>query len=233
MGRLYLFCPRGVRTPYFKVFLNPRYNGTVIDTNKSQNGSGPSRSRICYILPLIAWVLLIPVTRFGYIHNHLVKDVASQLGGQINTDVIILTFIVFCVTAYKRRKIQPDIVWWALDIALGTVILVDSWKFCGLPKPNGNRYGFPSGHTALMFSMSWMMEEMYPALGPIWYVMAVIIAWSRIEVSAHFPYQVLCGAPMGFMVAWAVTTLPEGIFVPRLIHWFKQRRQCSITADGP
>jgi len=76
----------------------------------------------------------------------------------------------------------------------------------------------------MMFSLSWLMEEMYPSLGPLWYVMAVVMGWSRIEVSAHFPYQVLAGAPMGFAVAWAVTTLPEGIFVPRLIDWFQRRR---------
>jgi membrane-associated phospholipid phosphatase len=200
------------------------YNGTVIDAATSQDAPRDRRPAIRFVLPLIAFLALIPATLHGYVHNDLVKDIASQLGGQINTDMIVLTFVVFCVTAYKRRKTTPGIVWWALDIALATVILVDSGKLTGLRRPNGGPHGFPSGHTGLLFSLAWIVEEMYPALGPIWYAFAVIIGWSRIEVSAHFPYQVLCGAPMGFAVAWAVTTLPDGLFVPRIFRWFRRRR---------
>lgn len=196
----------------------------MIEAGKPQNLSHPKRSAIRFILPLVAYLFLIPATLHGYVRNDLAKDIASQFGGQIDTDIIILTFVVLCVTAYQRHKSMPGMVWWALDLALATGILVDSGKLLGLRRPNGGPFGFPSGHTGMMFSLSWLMEEMYPSLGPLWYVMAVVMGWSRIEVSAHFPYQVLAGAPMGFAVAWAVTTLPEGIFVPRLIDWFQRRR---------
>ena len=201
----------------------------MIDVSPSLAPVSAPRRAIQYILPLVAFLVLIPLTLHGYVRNDHVKRLASFLGGQFNTNVIITTLVIWIITVSKRYKKLPRMVWWALDIALGIVILLDSWKYCGLKRPNGGQYGFPSGHTGLMFAMSWMMEEMFPPLGPIWYALAVAIGWARIEVSAHFPYQVLCAAPMGFAIAWAVTTLPEGIFLPRIVH-LVQRRHSRITS---
>jgi membrane-associated phospholipid phosphatase len=204
----------------------------MIEADPSAAPALAPRRAIQYILPIIAYLVLIPATLHGYVRNEQVKHVASILGGQFNTNLIILTFIIWALTVSKRYKKIPRMVWWALDIALGIVILMDSWKYCGLKRPNGSQFGFPSGHTGLMFAMSWMMEEMFPPLGPIWYALAVAIGWSRVEVSAHFPYQVLCAAPMGFAIAWAVTTLPEGIFLPRFIHLFESLR-ARLLANRP
>ncbi|MDR3709594.1 MAG: phosphatase PAP2 family protein [Capsulimonadaceae bacterium] len=195
----------------------------MTDNALSTKSSLLRRIPLRFLLPLVAYAALIPLSLLGYTESEPVHRACSLIGGQINMGMIYLTFALFCWSAYRRRKEFPRIVWWALDIALGTVILVDSWKLFRLPKPNGNPYGFPSGHTGLMFSLSWLMFEMYPALGPLWYVFAVVVAWSRIIVHAHYPYQVIAAAPMGFLVAWAVTDLDQGLFLPRIFTIFRKK----------
>lgn len=195
----------------------------------------PRRVPPRYLYPIIAYAALIPACLVGYVRNGAVRHFAANVGGQINTDVIVVSFALFCFTAYSRRQLDRRMLWWAIDAALGMALLVDSCKLCGLPRPTGRPYGFPSGHTALMYTLAWIIGEMYPPLAPLWYIMADVIGWSRVETSSHFPYQVLAGAPMGFAVGYLVTTLPEGLFLPRFAYLFQRRKSIApleVSSDG-
>lgn len=182
----------------------------------------PRRTPIRYILPIVAYLILIPLCLFGYRSAWIIHHDCSLIGGQINTDAIIVTILVTLWTAYKQRKIHPAMLWWAWDAALGTGILLDSSKLIDIRRPNGGLHGFPSGHTGLMFTLSWLMFEMYPALGIFWYIFAIVVGWSRIIVHAHYPYQVIAAAPIGFLIGWGVTDLKSGIFLPRAIEWYRR-----------
>jgi len=75
----------------------------------------------------------------------------------------------------------------------------------GLPRPDGDPTGFPSGHTTFSFAIAWLLTQTNPKLAPLWYAVAVAIGWSRVEGDAHFPYQVLCGAVLGTLLAWGIS----------------------------
>ncbi len=102
------------------------------------------------------------------------------------------------------------LLWWPPAVALGSGLCVECLKRAThLPRPDGDPTGFPSGHTTFAFALAWLLTQTHPRLAPLWYAVAIAIGWSRVEGDAHFPYQVLCGAGLGTLVAWGISqTLP-------------------------
>ena len=71
---------------------------------------------------------------------------------------------------------------------------------------------FPSGHAAVSFACAgtlatFVSRRMAIAL----YVLAALIAWSRVYVGAHYPLDVLAGALLGIGIARALRLLPAAL----------------------
>ncbi len=99
------------------------------------------------------------------------------------------------------------LLWWPPAVALGSALCVEGLKRATrLPRPDGDPTGFPSGHTTFAYALAWLLTRTHPRLAPLWYGVAVGIGWSRVEGDAHFPYQVLCGAVLGTLVGWGVSS---------------------------
>lgn len=123
--------------------------------------------------------------------------------------------------------------WWALDIALCSLLMPHLLKFVfQLPRPSGSPSGAISGHTAFAFSLAWLVWRTFPRLGPYWFAGAVAVGWSRIETSAHYPYQVPLGAILGLFMALGVTHFADGVLLPRCIQ-FPARRAERLSAQRP
>ena len=66
-------------------------------------------------------------------------------------------------------------------------------------------YSFPSGHTSSPFSIATSLSLNYPK----WYVIAPAYLWagatgySRMYLNVHYPSDVLAGAALGSLTAWA------------------------------
>ena len=61
--------------------------------------------------------------------------------------------------------------------------------------PHG--YSFPSGHTAVSFASAFVLGKCYPKLKVPVYILAGIIAFSRLVLFVHYPTDVLCGMIVG------------------------------------
>lgn len=68
----------------------------------------------------------------------------------------------------------------------------------------GDTSSFPSGHTAEAIVGAAAATQAVPALRVAWWVLAAVIAVSRIYVGAHFPLDVLGGLVIGACCAWLV-----------------------------
>ena len=79
----------------------------------------------------------------------------------------------------------------------------------------------PSGHTTTAFATLVAVGALFPRARPFLWGFALLIAASRIAVSAHFVSDVIAGAAVGALGAWCVR------------DWFALRRLgFVVTRDG-
>jgi membrane-associated phospholipid phosphatase len=136
------------------------------------------------------------------------ERMAHNLSHAINSVWVGLSLLMLLVPAAVRSfKAKFDAtVWWVPSAIVVTVLVVDliGKSHIHAPRPDG-RPGFPSGHATFAFVLAWLVAAKYPKLAPLWYAIAVAISWSRIEIHAHFPYQVLGGALIGTLIGWSIS----------------------------
>jgi undecaprenyl-diphosphatase len=78
---------------------------------------------------------------------------------------------------------------------------------------------FPSGHSTSTFGAAVAVSRMWPQTRALWWVLAVLVGYSRIYLGHHYPLDVVGGALLGIAVAFWVlggrhpatysTTLPH------------------------
>jgi len=67
----------------------------------------------------------------------------------------------------------------------------------------------PSGHAATSFAAAVALAHYVPArVAPLLFVLAALIAWSRVYVGVHYPSDIVAGALLGVGV---------GLTAPRLL----------------
>jgi len=66
----------------------------------------------------------------------------------------------------------------------------------------GKSSGFPSGHSIGAFAMASLLATLRPKIAPIFFFCAFLVGYSRVEVGAHYPHQVVAGAIIGVMIAF-------------------------------
>lgn len=136
--------------------------------------------------------------------------------------ILLALMLPFCLR-YPR-------VFWAIIVASLLATLLSRGLKMGLPMerpaavlaavditvigPRSTHHSFPSGHTGLAFAFAlvWVAQlgwrRALPILG-----LAVLAGLSRIAVGAHWPIDVMAGALVGSLAAWA------GLAVTRHFRW--------------
>jgi membrane-associated phospholipid phosphatase len=117
------------------------------------------------------------------------------------------------VLAVLQRR--PAIVLWvvvadaAADLlaTLGKTVVHRHRPFVHQLGPAASTHSFPSGHTATSVACAFVVGSFAPRLRLPLYVLAALIAFSRLYNGDHFPLDVLGGALLGAGVGWAVTAL--------------------------
>ncbi len=209
-------------------------------TLENVRARAPSRHKLLLLQafwpPLTALAVLIfavaltpPQSRVVHARTPL-EWVAHDLGHAINSVWIgiglILLIVPSLVARFKHRSRDPW-AWRALDAILLDFLFVDALGknlFLGLSRPNLRvgpdhplRPGFPSGHAAMGFLLAFLIWRRFPRLGPLWFAVAALIGWSRVESHAHFPYQVIAGAIYGCALGALVVSRRAGVLLPRIL----------------
>jgi membrane-associated phospholipid phosphatase len=73
--------------------------------------------------------------------------------------------------------------------------------------PTPHTGSFPSGHSASAFACATVIAWASPRLAVPAFVLAALVAWSRVYVGVHWPLDVLGGAALGVLVATALLKL--------------------------
>ncbi len=65
-------------------------------------------------------------------------------------------------------------------------------------------FSFPSSHATNLFGAAWLLSRFYRPLWPLFFLLASLVAYSRVYVGVHYPSDVLGGALLGLICASVV-----------------------------
>jgi undecaprenyl-diphosphatase len=72
-------------------------------------------------------------------------------------------------------------------------------------------YSFPSSHAVNIFAGAFFMSQPFRRLGPVFYAIAAIVAYSRVYIGIHYPLDVIGGAAIGVLIAWPMRRLKDEV----------------------
>jgi diacylglycerol kinase (ATP) len=184
---------------------------------------GVDRQSLIALLIVIAFVLVaemvnsaiegaIDVSTTSFDPNaKLAKDVAAGAVLIASVTALAVGYLVFAHAAAHRsarvldrvRDAPAEITLTALTLVVLIVIATKAWTGRGTPL----RGGLPSGHSALAFA-GWMAatyvinDEHRFLISSLTFIMAVLVAQTRVEAGVHSALEVFYGGVLG-----ALTTL--------------------------
>jgi len=120
-----------------------------------------------------------------------------------------------------------------VSLAIGSAILHTMKFFLGRRRPRDelelNLYGFmpwrfdlqydsfPSGHALTIFCVAVIASGAIPALAPLWFAIALYLAFTRAALTAHYLSDVFVGAGLGIIVTRETVVL---LFPQLMRGWF-------------
>ena len=135
--------------------------------------------------------------------------IAHFLSDQVNDAFQLFTHLLMFATGWWRRSWQPVIYDAAVTLVV-TGIVQASKQFLIADialRPSGGYEGFPSGHASASFSLAYILSIYYPRFSWLWYSIAVLVTWARVQTNAHSELQIAAGMLLGNLVAYSAYRL--------------------------
>jgi len=128
---------------------------------------------------------------------------------------LLLFFSFLAYAVLKDRKIF--LVFFGL---LLTTFLTTILKFAiAAPRPPFGKidtmflsYSYPSGHTALAFFLAAVFSFFYPKSRYVVYLIAVLVAFSRVFLGVHYLIDIIGGVILGLSIAFIVIANKEDVY---------------------
>lgn len=92
-------------------------------------------------------------------------------------------------------------------------------------------FSFPSGHATNVFAVAVYLSYVYRKYSPVFFVMAALVAYSRIYVGVHYPLDVAGGAAVGSIGAVIAIEADKRIS-PAVVLWFNKRRMRKMKGQA-
>lgn len=70
-------------------------------------------------------------------------------------------------------------------------------------------YSFPSGHAASSFTAAVVLNKYLKKFSPIFWIAAILIAFSRLYLFMHYPSDIVAGAVLGLLCGMTVSLIYE------------------------
>ena len=97
-----------------------------------------------------------------------------------------------------------------------------------LPPRSREGRSFPSGHTTNNFALAVVIAWFFRRFGWLYFIIAAMVAWSRVYVGDHYPSDVVAAAAIGTIV---------GLLLMKLLEWlwrsYAPRFAPSVWSEHP
>ncbi len=119
-------------------------------------------------------------------------------------------FLLFTFSQQLQLSLGARFCWILGAFLLDLLVVQGAKHIFYAPRPNFEQVwkwgrhphsGFPSGHSVPAFMLATMVLQSTPQWAPFWYMGAVLIAYGRWKVEAHFAWQVTLSAILGVLIA--------------------------------
>ena len=100
-----------------------------------------------------------------------------------------------------------------------------------MPRPRSyGSYGFPSGHSGTAFALASSLSVSFPALTPLYFLLATFTAISRLYFRAHFLIDVIVGGLLGALTGFVLTgKMVKPVNRPEP-SWTRRAGWCGVAA---
>lgn len=68
-------------------------------------------------------------------------------------------------------------------------------------------YSFPSSHAVNIFAGAYFLSKPFKEYWIFLYIVAALVAYSRVYIGIHYPFDALGGAAIGLLIAWPMRWL--------------------------
>ena len=178
--------------------------GTNLLTSPDSSSKLPPHRRhgLGWILVVVGLIVTILTPKFD---SGFWKDLGAGISGTPYNVFLAFGIVALLYLAYAARSkasfLRVTVVMLTETALYGLIKGITWLGFHALPRPSGHDGGFPSGHTAAVCALAYLLTERWPKLSFLWYSLAALVGWSRWASGAHYPYQVVAGAILGLAVA--------------------------------
>lgn len=79
-------------------------------------------------------------------------------------------------------------------------------------------YSFPSTHATIAYAASFILSASHPRYKRLFFILAFLIAFSRIYLGKHYPSDVLAGAILGILIGFISEKILKWKMEPKIEH---------------
>jgi membrane-associated phospholipid phosphatase len=147
----------------------------------------------------------------------------NPIGGGITLLVVCLGLGALC-TWWPQSRLREAAWLAAVGFACAGLVEFTIKHLVGRVRPDGALHGvvvagptfapdvdsFPSGHATSVFAVAAVFAAFYPRLSAPLYFLAAAIAVGRVYLGRHYLSDIMAGALIGWIVAWALLRVRAG-----------------------
>ena len=157
----------------------------------------------------VGFATLLAALTVLFADNSPPDQFAHFLSDHVNDGFQVCAHLAMFFSGWKLRSWQPVLYDAAVALIVTATVQLSKRFFIAdiAIRPSGGYEGFPSGHASATFSLAFVLSLYYPRLWWLWYSVAGLVTWSRIQTNAHTELQITAGMLFGTIVAYIVAML--------------------------